>query len=335
MIRSAKFWEEEANAPLLNLEEGYFKENREKVLEKAKEWKSSIFPEKVVLDPSHKIIEGNIDENYVRIFVKDAERTFAKEENREKLIHLLSSLFRKFGDYSQSLGYVASFLLLLLEEEDAVVILEHLNFDPKYIPQYWRAQAVAFATDAFVFQSLMEKFHPEVAQHLLKNGLFPNTYSQKWFSGLNIHVLSFEPLMDFLDQFFQKGHIFSFQFGLALVDKLAPVILKSDTTAIFELLRLDPKNKQVKKELAGEILEIAKSGKYEDLGDLEALRKVAHEKVKAQLEAAQRRHAEVDSDDEIVFSDEEEEEGGEEKEEEGSEEEELEEGVKKLSLKGK
>ena len=242
------------------------------------------------------MIDGAIEENYVRIFEKDAERTFATAAHRQEMISVLSGLFRDFGDYSQSLGYVASLLMLLLGTQDAIIILEHLNFDPKYVPGYWKAQAIDFGRDAWVFQALMERYHPDVAAHLLKNGIFPNTYCQKWFSGLCIHVLPFNTLLDFLDAFLHEGHPYLFRFGLSLVEHLKTQLLATtDPSTQFAILRLDLKKGVNAKELHQAILATAASEKYKDLGNLEELRKVAYEtKVRPQVEAAQRRHAEVD-----------------------------------------
>ena len=212
------------------------------------------------------------------------------------MIQVLSGLFRNFGDYSQSLGYVASLLMLLLDTEDAVAILEHLNFDELYLPGYWKAQAVDFGRDAFVFQAQLEKFHPEVAAHLIKNGIMPNTYCQKWFSGLCIHVLPFDPLMQFLDKFFNEGHPYLFKFGLAVVEQIKTQLLATnDPSTQFALLRLEFKKGTDVDAIYKAILESAASDKYKDLGELQQLRMVAYQtKIKPQMEAAQRRHAEVD-----------------------------------------
>jgi hypothetical protein len=59
-----------------------------------------------------------------------------------------------------------SFLLLVLDEAQAFAILEKLNADEKYIPGYWRAEAVALTTDAFVFNELLRERDPTVAKFL-------------------------------------------------------------------------------------------------------------------------------------------------------------------------
>ena len=37
--------------------------------------------------------------------------------------------------------------------------------------------------------------------------VFPNTFCQKWFAGLCVHVLPFEDLCDFLEMFFEHGEL--------------------------------------------------------------------------------------------------------------------------------
>lgn len=330
MIKIEGFWEKEGQAPIVNLENKFVQNNTEAVLSRAQKW-ASLFPKKQEGKQEEKVKEKvkeeeeEIDENYRRIFVADAERTFRTKENREKMVKLLNHQFSKFKDYSQSMGYVTAFLSLFLEQDDAETVLTHLAHDAKYIPEYWRAQAVAFSRDAFVFQSMLEKFNPEVSQHLAKNSLFPDTYCQKWFSGLCIHVLDYNQLFDFFDHFMEKGHVYLFKFGLSVAEVLKESILKTNNVVhLFEILRLE-KKWVTQGDLVQKILDLSYTDKFDQLGDIEELRKVAYEtKVKPRLEASNKKHEEKDSDDEIVFSDEEEE-----------EEEELAEKLQKMSVKDK
>lgn len=39
--------------------------------------------------------------------------------------------------------------------------------------------------------------------------LFPETYCQKWFVGLCVHVLPFSALLDFFDAFFKGGKLYA------------------------------------------------------------------------------------------------------------------------------
>jgi len=88
----------------------------------------------------------------------------------------------------------------------------------------------------------MQKYFPQVAQHLAKLYVFPENYCQKWFGGLCIQIMPFETLFPFFDNFLEYGFIFLFQFGLSIIEHLQDEILKrSDSSEVFALLRLDLK----------------------------------------------------------------------------------------------
>merc|ERR1719414_1451918 len=147
-----------------------------------------------------------------RIFRADANRTYRTEPNRVIMIKLLSFAQTKFGDYQQSLGYVAGFLLLFLDPATVFKVLTVLNDSPKYLPGYWRGEATACAVDGYVCLSLLR---PPIRERLLGLGLLPETFVQKWFAGLCIHHLPYNLLFSFLDHFFAVGNKYLFQFFLA------------------------------------------------------------------------------------------------------------------------
>jgi hypothetical protein len=64
---------------------------------------------------------------------------------------------------------MCSFLLLVLDEHKAFAILQRLNSQPKYIPGYWAAEAIALATDSHVFNHLLAQKDPQVAKFLGNN----------------------------------------------------------------------------------------------------------------------------------------------------------------------
>jgi hypothetical protein len=83
---------------------------------------------------------------------------------------------------------------------------------------------------------------PEIAKHLVSNTIFPETYCQKWFVGLCLHVMPFENLFEFLEKFFFHGAIFLYRFALSLMEHISvPLLETNDPVKIFALLRLDPK----------------------------------------------------------------------------------------------
>merc|ERR1712014_50957 len=128
-----------------------------------------------------------------RIFRADANRTYRSEPNRVVMIKLLSFAHTKFGDYQQSLGYVAGLLLLFFDPATVFKVLTVLNDHPKYLPGYWRGEATACAVDGYVCLNLLR---PPTRDRLLKLGLLPETFVQKWFAGICIHHLPYHLLFE-------------------------------------------------------------------------------------------------------------------------------------------
>jgi len=83
-------------------------------------------------------------------------------------------------------------------------MLIRIHSDKKYIPGYWHAEAISFAIDANVFDYILMENYPEIGKFLANNFILPETYCQKWFSGLCIHVLNFKLLMKFILRFLQE-----------------------------------------------------------------------------------------------------------------------------------
>lgn len=59
-----------------------------------------------------------------------------------------------------------------------------------------------------MFDHLLARHLPDVHSRLAGACLFPETYCQKWFVGLCVHVLPFSALLDFFDAFFKGGKVY-------------------------------------------------------------------------------------------------------------------------------
>lgn len=307
MLKTPGFFERERDAPIFLEEDGFLARAGDSVYERANEWYEMTFDGADHPEADSTEATARLDAaHHPRIVLRDSERTFLVEEDREKLARLLTRLHIRFEDYSQGMGFVASFLLLFLEPAKTEEIIRCVNSDPKFIPGYWKNEAVGFATDAYVFGYLLAERRPRLAHHLSACYMQPEMYCQKWFTALCVHVLPFEYVFDFLDGFFRLGFRFLFQFALALMDALEPRLL--DTTnpgELLALLRLD-------RDVVGTSLDYAaiiKDAYAIDVNhyDYPALREEMFEKyLRPRMERAARA-AEEDSDDEIVFSSEDEE----------------------------
>ncbi|KAL8425792.1 hypothetical protein Efla_004144 [Eimeria flavescens] len=313
MIGSTAFWENEREAPLLNRNADFFRpESADELLQRAQKLLDLLDAKTAgeAIEPQQ--LRPDCDDPAAqRIFRLDAERTFKTEAFRQQLV--LSSLWPELGDYHQGLGFVASFLLLILPAADVLRLCVGLH--RQYMPGYFKAAPVAYVRDARVFQKMMDRRMPEVGRHLSELAC-AEAYSSKWFVGLNVHVLTFEALFEFLEALLETGDAFLFKFALALVSNCKEDLLAASNAAdLLEILRLDAvrynnKHKAEDDEREGsfflQIVRDARNINLDDL-DLEALREEAMEDLRLEEERRKQRDKELglDSDDSIVFSDEE------------------------------
>ncbi|KAK6589785.1 TBC domain containing [Cryptosporidium xiaoi] len=341
MIRSSEFWDKESKAPLLkrnaNLFSNELKEAEEHI-KRAESWlEIALSPSQEVrsINEGHneykdvydinliplnqgieiKLLDKTNDPEMNRIFKLDAERTFTDEENRIKMIKVLSTIYQEIKDYHQGLGFVVAFLLLQLKPEDTVRLALSLN--RYYLPGYFKTAPFNYVRDAKVFEKLLLKRYPEVAKKI-EDSACAEAFCSKWFVGLNVHVLPFPALCKFFEILLLKGNIFLFQFGLSIVDVCRVDILNAkDTSEVLEILRLDEKkyhDLMEHKEYESDV----KPGSFfiylvENALNLEVtedeineLRQTVVAEMKLQEEKRKQKEAELNfDDDEIVFSDEE------------------------------
>jgi len=300
MLRSDTFWGYEKEAPLLKLNRGYLQSERESLFSRVDSWVAL-----AGLSNSDNVVFVEVENpGLKRIIVADAERTFRHDDNRARFVKLLSHVAAKFGDYAQGMSYVASFLSLTIPEKEVVALLTEINNNEKYLPGYWKAEAVKFATDAYVFQELAIKFEPKVANHLRANGVDPSSYCQKWFVGLCVHVLPFKHLFRFFEGFLNGGYKFLMQFGLSLFHELEQQLLAVDKNhaVFFGLLRLDPAfipHDDKFDILVNSIFEGTKNYNL-DGTNFSQLRAETYDRyLRARMESATNHQAAKDSDDEI------------------------------------
>uniref|UniRef100_A0A7S2Q973 Rab-GAP TBC domain-containing protein n=1 Tax=Zooxanthella nutricula TaxID=1333877 RepID=A0A7S2Q973_9DINO len=207
------FWDTEGDAPILKFNTNDWLQNHtDEAIAHANGWLASmgIEPSRLDFDTTPLSSEG------ARIFRADANRTYRSEPNRNLMVKLLSFSQTKFGDYQQSLGYVAGLLLLFFDPATVFKVLTVLNDSPKFLPGYWRGEATACAVDGYVCLNLLRG---PLKTKLLSLGLLPETFVQKWFAGVCIHHLPYSLLFLFLDRFFASGNRYLFQFFLAFFDE--------------------------------------------------------------------------------------------------------------------
>ncbi|KPA81812.1 putative GTPase activating protein [Leptomonas pyrrhocoris] len=235
-----RFWEAEVvgRAPLLNLNNGFLEAHKDELRQRLAKWvaKAAFYRKPV------KYVEiEDEDEEVVRVIIKDADRTFFDPEHRAKMVAFLNAMFHEFNAYGQAMSYLAGLCMLVLTEDETAAVIRFVATE--YIKGHWAAEAVGFATSAWVVEHFMQKLQPEVAKHLEALNFWPDTYLQKILTGLCIHVLQFNELFQFLDAFMAGGMHYLIRFCLAIVEHFRTNLLaiKDSTEAneLYELLRLD------------------------------------------------------------------------------------------------
>lgn len=273
-----EFWkaEVEGEAALFDLDKGYLAAHKKELRPLMERWvqKASFYKKPV------KYVEiEDEDEEVVRVIIKDADRTFFHPDHRKKLVVFLNALYHEFNTYGQAMSYLAGICLLALDEEETAAVIRFVA--TAYIKGHWAAEAVGFATSAWVVEHFMHRLYPDVAAHLEKLHFWPDTYLQKIMSGLCIHVLPFSHLFAFLDDFMMDGMPYLIRFCLSIIEHFRSHLLSITSTTeankLYEIMRLDRSVTDV-----GDINAIMARAKTidlgADLGNLDVIRSQVYEK---------------------------------------------------------
>ena len=328
MLRSEQFWKDEGESPLLARNFKFIThDNIDMLTARVSSWADLIEGvDSIQIDLKQADLCKN--EEFLRIFLRDAERTYVPKDEKEAqertlkrhAAHtaILKTAVAVINDYHQGLGYIAAFLGLFLDQLSASRIILALHTNSKYSQGYFSATPQRFVADARVLNKLLSSRKPALHAHLASKGVLPEMYATKWFVGLCLHVLPFGALFEFYEAFLTQGNEFLFKFGLAYFDTFEKELMNAkDTHSIMTILRAeDPKcdwkpphdmiARHEKDDLFGGIVRDALSVQIE--ADLETLRQLELTLVAEAVERAKKRDEELKqlySDDEIVFSDEE------------------------------
>lgn len=249
LIYLPSFWTVETGAPLLRRNAGFLTHGGppDAWRERLSEW-----PALVGVEGKADVAEGLCDdEAALRIFLRDAERTFQHPPHRERMIGLLKRVWPENRDYHQGLGYVCSLFMLFFDDDTVCAMLLRISRDERYTPGYWRAAPEPYVRDAMVFSRLVEERFPQVASLLQAACVVPEAYASKWFIGLCVHVLPFQvgrpassppsahhhercrvswqALLPFVEGFLRDGYVFLFRFSMALVEAISPRYTRVDS----------------------------------------------------------------------------------------------------------
>lgn len=303
-LLSPSFEAEEADAPILIADRGFVARERsagrlDRLIETAGGWLESAGVSADEIDAEAANLAEHVEawrregRDFDRIFVRDAERAFRSAERQEAMMHVLTIMQNRLGDYHQGLGLVAAFLLLTLDSPRVLALLTRAATDERYVPEIWRAESIASATDGYVLWDLAEREVPAARAALARHRVLPETLVQKWFCALSVHVLPFEALFPFFTRFFSEGRLALFRLGLSILDRFQIALGEvGEQYEVYELLRLDfdAQPERVTDGAAADIVSAEALDAYDLDGfapQLPGLREAAFDKhLRARIEAA-------------------------------------------------
>lgn len=295
MIRQPTFFKDEEDFPLLSRNHGFVTpENAEDLILRAQKWVNlGETPENVM------VIEENkeLDDGMHHIFRMDADRTFSKGRH-EPLIRALSQIYKHTGNYHQGSGFLTSFFLLFLEEQQTVELVIRLSESMEHCHGYFMSASQKFVTDARILQQLILVHHPELHALFQSKGVIAEAYSTKLFVALGVHFLPFEGLFDFIDAFIEHGRNLLITFFLVYIrDNMEALLKCTSTTGIQKILRNDNDTDvsiqlDVPAILERAILLLNEERMLEDIRDY---RVTLAEEVRNQVETAARRMKELEA----------------------------------------
>jgi hypothetical protein len=107
----------------------------------------------------------------------------------------------------------------------------------------WKSQSVVSATDGYVFKALIAEHFPAVHEQLVRHHVIPELYTSKYWCAFGIHILPFQSLAVFFDQFWgSEGVLGMFRAMLRVVAMQEEQILAAKgTDTLLELMSLDHK----------------------------------------------------------------------------------------------
>lgn len=298
-LGEADFWSLEGDAPILKFNHGWLEKHSEEAVAHARRWISALAITESTMEIDLKPIAES-DNN--RIFRADANRTFRAEKHKIIYIKLLSFAAKKFGDYQQSLGYVAGLLLIFFDPATVFKVLTVLNDNPRFLAGYWRGEATLCAVDGYVAMELCPN-QPLMAR-VRGLGLLPETFVQKWFAGVCIHHLPYKLLFPYLDSFFDHGSGFLFAWFSAFFEEFEATLTTMKTTAeANELVRLESAPEAQLEKVTAKATQMAPG--FLNGRDLHAMRcRCFDASLSKRLQSANEGMFQV-ADDDITFSDEE------------------------------
>jgi len=167
-----------------------------------------------------------------RTVYSDVPRTFPNHpffsslKGRTSLEMLLKnySLYDKELGYCQGMSFMAGFLLLYLNEEDAFWLFATLFKDPMLRGMFLTGFP-SLNKCYVILEALLQKYIPDLFAHLRKNHVPPSVYADAWFLTLYLVRLPVGTVSRVWDCFIAEGWLFIFRVAMAIMQLSKDVIM--------------------------------------------------------------------------------------------------------------
>lgn len=175
---------------------------------------------------------------------KDLNRSLPEYEayQTEAGIHRLRRVLYAYSFHDPEIGYcqamnlVVSSVLIYATEEQAFWILTTLS--ERLLPGYYSTNMVGAVLDQHVFESLVGKYMPILADHFKRYEIQTSVACLPWFLSLYVNTLPLMYALRVVDCFFLEGPKVLFQVGLAIMKVNGETLLRcKDDGEVMATLR--------------------------------------------------------------------------------------------------
>ncbi|EGD72297.1 hypothetical protein PTSG_00316 [Salpingoeca rosetta] len=182
----------------------------------------------------------------------DLDRTFYTHvmfmecdgEGQQELFRVLAvyAAYNKETGYCQGMAYVAAVLLMHMKEEDAFWCFLSLMESALHLQGFYSERLVKIQEESRVFQGLIARRIPALAEHLNDMYMHPLMYVTQWFMCAFTSLPLWDTVLAIWDLLMFKGFVVLHQVGLSIMRVCANDLLQAETlaTALPYLQHLPP-----------------------------------------------------------------------------------------------
>ncbi|KAK3272593.1 hypothetical protein CYMTET_19122 [Cymbomonas tetramitiformis] len=231
---SAAFWEAEKATLIMELENGELSSGSAGIRVRTKQvlsWLSKVSREEGGTESSE--LKRLTPAELKRIIEMDCFRTFMDDGNRAIMRGVLEkATIPTNGEYHQAMARVYAFIMLVVDENNALELLSTMYRSPKYrLSNYWRNQAVGIAEDAHLLEDLLRSKNTALSEKLAELGCTVGSWAPKILAALGVGIVPFSALFQFFENFVIEGANFLLKFSLAMFEVLEPELNDCENVA--------------------------------------------------------------------------------------------------------